>query len=201
VAFPTVKPTFQECKQVLDYLLSATPRFHIDGKHVALEFSTPQGVSRKPRQAPNNQGSSNTAISAAVQVAEAAIQAANWSKGAQVSVVVVKSKIFSPNTRSFLCFVPQHSFISMFCPQQFFRFYTEQVWFVKTMLVWRGKHRAISHKFFIFNIFCLFVLSSQSKEPETNSEFFSHLKTSLEPLIIRSVRFDIRHCRQDSFCV
>ncbi|CAK8689156.1 unnamed protein product [Clavelina lepadiformis] len=72
--------TVEHCKQVLEYLRTATPRFHIEGKHIALEFSTPQGSSRKVRSGSQSQSqASNSAISAAVQVAEAAIQAAHWS--------------------------------------------------------------------------------------------------------------------------
>ena len=70
---------------MLEYLRSATPRFHIDGRHVMLDYSTPQGGARRPRSAaPTQSSSSNSAINAAVQVAEAAIQAAHWSRGEKV---------------------------------------------------------------------------------------------------------------------
>ena len=67
---------------MLEYLRDATPRFHICGRHVSLEYSTPQGVPRKPRGTSTypTSAASSSSICAAVQVAAAAIQAAQWSQ-------------------------------------------------------------------------------------------------------------------------
>ena len=67
--------SLQECSQVLEYLKNATPRFHINGKHVTLGFSAPISVPSTPAAAP-----SSTTSAASVQAANAAIQAAQWSQ-------------------------------------------------------------------------------------------------------------------------
>jgi len=86
---------------VLEYLRTATPRFHIDGKHVILDYSTPHGSARRPRSgAPTQSSASNSAINAAVQVAEAAIQAAHWSRGDKVCDRETIMSIFSQISES-----------------------------------------------------------------------------------------------------
>nr|CAB3265482.1 RNA-binding protein 5-like [Phallusia mammillata] len=95
----------EDCTQVLDYLSDATPRFHIDGRHVALEFSTPQGGGRKARGQPAAQTSSNASISAAVQAAEAAIQAAHWSQNKKSSAK--KPEAAKPSTPAVVTKAPE----------------------------------------------------------------------------------------------
>jgi len=63
--------TIEECKQVIEYLLAATPRFHIQGKHVEMDYSSPQGATRS--------NSSAAQSAAGIAAAQAAIQAAQWS--------------------------------------------------------------------------------------------------------------------------
>jgi len=69
--------TVEDCSQVIEYLLSAKPRFHIQGKHVELDYSTPQGTSRW-----SSSKISSTPKSTAT--ATLAVQAAYWSRGDQV---------------------------------------------------------------------------------------------------------------------
>jgi len=64
--------TIEECKQVIEYLLSATPSFQIQGKHVEMDYSSPQGATRS--------NSSAAQSAAGIAAAQAAIQAAQWSQ-------------------------------------------------------------------------------------------------------------------------
>ena len=51
---------------MIEYLLTATPRFHIQGKHVEMDYSSPQGATRS--------NSSAAQSAAGIAAAQAAIQ-------------------------------------------------------------------------------------------------------------------------------
>lgn len=77
-----------DCSQVIEYLRTATPRFHIQGSHVELDFSSPQQETqatgdshRSHRSSRKNNGASRHQPNINADAAAAAIQAAHWSRG------------------------------------------------------------------------------------------------------------------------